>query len=69
MVAIKVPACPKGPALLAKAGVTLADTLWLYRQQGVAGATDAGRADTIRRKVHSFLTGGCAFARAGLADA
>ncbi|MEJ8839366.1 hypothetical protein [Ramlibacter sp. AN1133] len=48
--------CPKGPALLAKAGVTLADAQWFYRQRRAASmASDAPRLESIRRKVSSFL--------------
>jgi len=63
MIAIEVK-CPKGPALLAKAGVTLADAQWLYRQQ-LAGSVsqDRARFDAIRRKVGSFLATGSAPAR------
>lgn len=51
-----IPTCPKGPALLAKAGVTLADAQWFYRSQR-RGATvsDSARLETIRRKVSTFL--------------
>lgn len=48
--------CPKGPALLARAGVTLADAQWFYRLQGAgASEADAARLEGIRRKVASFL--------------
>lgn len=48
--------CPKGPALLAKAGVSLADAQWFYRnQRGGATVSDTARLDSIRRKVSSFL--------------
>lgn len=48
--------CPKGPALLAKAGVSLADAVWFYRnQRSGATQTDAARLDSIRRKVSTFL--------------
>lgn len=48
--------CPKGPALLAKAGVSLADAQWFYRKQrGGSTVSDAARLDSIRRKVLSFL--------------
>jgi hypothetical protein len=47
---------PKGPALLAKAGVTLADAQWFYRhQRGGAAVSDTARLKSIRRKVSSFL--------------
>jgi hypothetical protein len=49
------PTCPKGPALLAKAGVTLSEAQWLYRQQRGGVAADDAQLDSIRRKVHSFL--------------
>jgi hypothetical protein len=69
MVATKV-TCPKGPALLAKAGVTLTDALWLYRQsRDGAVANDAGRMEPIRRKVQSFLAAGTAPARGRMAYA
>jgi len=46
----------KGPALLAKAGVSLAEAKWFYRHQrsGTIGS-DPARLDAIRRKVSSFL--------------
>lgn len=48
--------CPKGPALLARAGVSLADAQWFYRLQGTsASEADAARLEGIRRKVSSFL--------------
>ena len=48
--------CPKGPALLAKAGVTLADAQWFYQhQRSRASVTDTPRLESIRRKVSSFL--------------
>lgn len=69
MFATKV-TCPKGPALLAKAGVTLTDALWLYRQaRAGAVAHDAGRMEPIRRKVQSFLAAGAAPARGRMAYA
>lgn len=47
---------PKGPALLAKAGVSLADAQWFYRNQhSGASVTDTTRLESIRRKVSSFL--------------
>ncbi len=46
---------PQGPALLAKAGVTLNDALWLLRQPRGCGASDTDRLDANRRKVHCFL--------------
>jgi hypothetical protein len=48
--------CPKGPALLAKAGVTLSDALWFYRQHrtGIVAA-DSARLAPILRKVNRFL--------------
>jgi hypothetical protein len=67
MIATKV-TCPKGPALLAKAGVTLTDALWLYRQSRAgAVASDAGRMEPIRCKVQSFLATTTASARDRLA--
>ena len=46
----------KGPALLAKAGVTLAEARWFYRhQRSGATASDPARLEAIRRKVSSFL--------------
>ena len=46
----------KGPALLAKAGVTLAEAKWFYRhQRSGATASDPARLEAIRRKVSSFL--------------
>ncbi len=69
MIATKV-TCPKGPALLAKAGVTLTDALWLYRQSRAgAVANDAGRMEPIRRKVQSFLASSAAPARGRMAYA
>lgn len=48
--------CQKGPALLAKAGVSLSDAQWFYRnQRGGATMSDTARLDSIRRKVSSFL--------------
>lgn len=48
--------CPKGPALLAKAGVSLADAQWFYRKQrGGSTVSDTARLESIRRKVLSFL--------------
>lgn len=48
--------CPKGPALLARAGVSLADAQWFYRLQGTsASEADAARMEAIRRKVSVFL--------------
>ena len=48
--------CPRGPALLARAGVTLADAQWFYRLQGSsASEADAARLESIRRKVATFL--------------
>jgi hypothetical protein len=50
--------CPKGPALLAKAGVTLDDAQWFYRHCRQAGnAGHADRAASIRGKVKAFLAG------------
>jgi hypothetical protein len=47
---------PQGPALLARAGVDLADAQWLYRRQrGGLADRDRRRLDGIRRKVYSFL--------------
>lgn len=46
----------RGPALLAKAGVTLADAKWFYRhRRSGATATDPARLESIRRKVWFFL--------------
>ena len=62
---------PKGPALLAQAGVTLAEAQWLYRQSRAPQAAGNGdpRGVTIRGKVRAFLAarpkqaqGGHAFA-------
>lgn len=62
--------CPTGPALLAKAGVTLVDALWFYGQSRVdSGSADTARLETIRRKVQSFLAGNAAPARGRLAYA
>lgn len=50
---------PKGPALLAKAGVTLSEAQWFYRhshQASTVGNVDE-RAATIRGKVKAFLAG------------
>lgn len=50
---------PKGPALLAKAGVTLSEAQWFYRhsrQASTVGNADE-RAATIRGKVKAFLAG------------
>lgn len=62
--------CPTGPALLAKAGVTLADAQWLIRQNR-AGAVvqDNARLESIYRKVKSFLALQSAPARGRLAMA
>lgn len=57
--------CPKGPALLAKAGVTLSDALAFYRQQ--RSGNECGREAVIRRKVHRFLARSNTPARANLA--
>lgn len=48
---------PKGPALLAQAGVTLAEAQWLYRQSRSPQAAGNGdpRGATIRGKVQAFL--------------
>lgn len=51
--------CPKGPALLAKAGVSLSEAQWFYRHSRQAcniGIAD-DRAATIRGKVKAFLSG------------
>ena len=62
--------CPKGPALLAKAGVTLSEAQWLYRQpRGGAAAADTDRVGAIRRKVSSFVAANVAPARGRLAFA
>jgi hypothetical protein len=46
----------KGPALLARAGVSLAEAKWFYRhQRSGAAASDLVRLEAIRRKVSSFL--------------
>jgi hypothetical protein len=48
--------CPKGPALLAKAGVPLADALRFYRsQRGGSTVSDTASLESIRRKVSAFL--------------
>jgi hypothetical protein len=48
--------CHKGPALLAKAGVSLADAQWFYQSQRTGNTeTDTVRMESIRRKVSSFL--------------
>lgn len=68
MIATPKTSCPKGPALLAKAGVTLSDALWLIRQSRAgAVAMDTGRVEPIRRKVETFLATSVAPARGGLA--
>ena len=46
----------QGPALLAKAGVTLAEAKWFYRHHRSGnGPADPARLEAIRRKVGSFL--------------
>lgn len=55
---------PQGPALLAKAGVSLNDALWLYRQRRGCGVSDAARLDANRRKVQCFLSSAKSPARA-----
>lgn len=47
--------CPKGPALLAKAGVTLAEALWFYRQRARCVTSEPARLAPIRRKVNRFV--------------
>jgi hypothetical protein len=48
--------CPRGPALLAKAGVSLADAQWFYRHRPTGLMEgDSLRLESIRRKVSSFL--------------
>ena len=48
--------CPKGPALLAKAGVSLSDAQWFYRKQrGGSTVSDTARLESIRRKVLSLV--------------
>ncbi len=60
--------CPKGPALLAKAGVTLTDAQWFYRhQRDGAVASDGVRLASIRTKVQSFLAVNAAPARGRMA--
>lgn len=60
--------CPKGPALLAKAGVTLTDAQWFYRhQRDGAVASDGVRLASIRTKVQSFLAENAAPARGRMA--
>lgn len=51
--------CLKGPALLAKAGVTLAEAQWFYRHSRPDCTVDHvdERAATIRGKVKAFLAG------------
>lgn len=50
---------PKGPALLAKAGVTFSEASWLYTQRATASeksyANDP-RFVAIKQKVSSFLS-------------
>lgn len=50
---------PKGPALLAKAGVSLDDAKWLYAHKRSARAESVGDADprmlAIKSKVQAFL--------------
>jgi hypothetical protein len=56
--------CQKGPALLAKAGVTLVEAEWFYGQSRAnTGTADTARLETIRRKVQSFLASNAAPAR------
>lgn len=57
--------CPKGPALLAKAGVALSDALAFYRQQRLGNR--CAREVQIRRKVHRFLARNNTPARAHVA--
>ena len=48
----------KGPALLAKAGVTFSEAQWLYAQRATLGAAccaDDQRLVAIRKKVSNFL--------------
>lgn len=48
--------CPKGAALLAAAGVSLADAQWLFSAQRASdGPQDQARVGDIRRKVNAFL--------------
>lgn len=61
--------CPKGPALLAKAGVTLSEALLVYRQRAGAVEKDNARLDAIRLKVSSFVAANVAPARGRLAFA
>lgn len=63
------PTCPKGPALLAKAGVTFSEAQWLYRHQRGGVAANDAQLDSIRRKVHSFLVMSNAPARGCMAHA
>ena len=61
--------CPKGPALLAKAGVSLDDAQWLYRQARGGVTADSARLDTIHRKVRAFLSSAGAPSRGRMAFA
>ena len=47
--------CQKGPALLAKAGVSLTDALRFYRGQRSGATSDTTSRQSICRKVSSFL--------------
>lgn len=55
MNAADVTSSPRGPALLAKAGVSLSDAIWFYRQSRSGSAMDAGRLEKVCRKVQSIL--------------
>lgn len=63
---------PKGPALLAKAGVTFSEASWLYAQRATASeksyANDP-RFVAIKQKVTAFLSHNVAAAGAQLAFA
>jgi hypothetical protein len=62
----------KGPALLAKAGVTFSEAQWLYSQRAVGGSAaraDDARLVAIRKKVSAFLQRQVQIASAELAVA
>lgn len=62
----------KGPALLAKAGVTFSEAQWLYAQRAVGGSAaraDDARLVAIRKKVSAFLQRQVQIASAELAVA
>jgi len=58
MIATRVTA-PRGPALLAKAGVSLIDAQWLYAQRRAGAAdktsSDFARIQAIKARVQAFL--------------